>query len=96
MASKLATAAQQGLDSLAQVFFPYASAIARNEDRSHLTEVAADGTRAAMFVGHDHRGDVRDPGLPRDQGVGRGRDTEPRPGRSWSLPRSSCSPRPSG
>ncbi len=51
VASKLATAAQQGLDSLAQVFFPYASAIARNKDRSALTEVAADGTRAAMLVG---------------------------------------------
>jgi O-antigen/teichoic acid export membrane protein len=51
VASKLATAAQQGLDSLAQVFFPYASATARNEDRGALTEIAADGTRAAMLVG---------------------------------------------
>jgi O-antigen/teichoic acid export membrane protein len=51
VASKLATAAVQGLDSLAQVFFPYASATARNEDRGALTEIVADGTRAAMLVG---------------------------------------------
>ena len=51
VASKLATAAIQGLDSLAQVFFPYASATARNQDRGALTEIVADGTRAAMLVG---------------------------------------------
>ncbi len=51
VAAKLATAATQGLDSLAQVFFPYASAIARNRDRGALTAITEDGTRAAMFVG---------------------------------------------
>jgi len=51
VAAKLASAATQGLDSLAEVFFPYASAVARNKDRGALTEIAVDGTRAAMFVG---------------------------------------------
>lgn len=51
VAAKLATAATQGLDSLAQVFFPYASAIARNRERGALTAITEDGTRAAMFVG---------------------------------------------
>ena len=51
VASKLASAASQGLDSLAQVFFPYASSVARNRDRAALTEITVDGTRAAMFAG---------------------------------------------
>lgn len=51
VASKLATAATQGLDSVAAVFFPYASSVSRNEDRGALAEIAVDGTRAAMFVG---------------------------------------------
>jgi O-antigen/teichoic acid export membrane protein len=51
VASKLAVAATQGLDSLAAVFFPYASSVARNKDRGELTEITVDGTRAAMFVG---------------------------------------------
>ena len=51
MASKLANAATQGLDSLAGVFFPYASAVKRNEDPEALAEITVDGTRAAMFVG---------------------------------------------
>ena len=51
VASRLASAATAGLDSLAAVFFPYASDVARNKDRGALTEIAVDGTRAAMFVG---------------------------------------------
>ncbi len=51
VASKLAGAATQGLDSLAAVFFPYASSVDRNKDKSALTEITVDGTRAAMFVG---------------------------------------------
>jgi O-antigen/teichoic acid export membrane protein len=51
VASKLASAAIQGLDSLAQVFFPYASATARNKEPGALTPIAVDGTRAAMLVG---------------------------------------------
>ncbi len=51
VASKLATAAVQGLESLAQVFFPYASATARNKEPGALTEIVVDGTRAAMLVG---------------------------------------------
>jgi O-antigen/teichoic acid export membrane protein len=51
VAAKLATAAIQGLDSLAQVFFPYASSIARNESRQALADITMDGTRAVMFVG---------------------------------------------
>jgi O-antigen/teichoic acid export membrane protein len=51
VASKLAVAATTGLDSLAAVFFPYASSVARNKDRGALTEITVDGTRAAMFVG---------------------------------------------
>jgi O-antigen/teichoic acid export membrane protein len=51
VASKLATAAIAGLESLAQVFFPYASATARNENRDALTDITVDGTRASMFAG---------------------------------------------
>lgn len=51
IASKLASAATQGLDSLAEVFFPHAASVARNKDRGALTEIAVDGTRAAMLVG---------------------------------------------
>lgn len=51
VAYKLAGAATQGLDSLASVFFPYASSVSRNQNRGALAEITVDGTRAAMFVG---------------------------------------------
>jgi O-antigen/teichoic acid export membrane protein len=49
--AKLAGAAISGLDSMAQVFFPYASAAARNREPSALTEIAIDGTRASLMAG---------------------------------------------
>ncbi len=49
--SKLAGAAISALDSMAQVFFPYASATARNKEPGALVEVAVDGTRVTMVPG---------------------------------------------
>jgi O-antigen/teichoic acid export membrane protein len=49
--SKLAAAAISGLDSMAQVFFPYASAAARNREPGALAEIAIDGTRASLAAG---------------------------------------------
>ena len=49
--SKLAGAAITGLDSMAQVFFPYASAAARNREPGVLAEIAVDGTRASLAAG---------------------------------------------
>jgi O-antigen/teichoic acid export membrane protein len=49
--SKLAGAVISGLDSMAQVFFPYVSSIARNKDRKALGTIAIDGTRVTMVPG---------------------------------------------
>ena len=49
--SKLAGAAITGLDSMAQVFFPYASAAARNREPGALAEIAVDGTRVSLVAG---------------------------------------------
>jgi O-antigen/teichoic acid export membrane protein len=49
--SRLAKAAMQALDSLAQVFFPHASHTARNDSRSALAAVAVDGTRVTLLGG---------------------------------------------
>jgi O-antigen/teichoic acid export membrane protein len=49
--SKLSGAAISGLDSMAQVFFPFASAAARNRERGALAEIAADGTRVTLLAG---------------------------------------------
>jgi O-antigen/teichoic acid export membrane protein len=49
--SKLGSAASQGLDSLAGVFFPHASATERNKEAGSLAAVVIDGTRITMLVG---------------------------------------------
>jgi O-antigen/teichoic acid export membrane protein len=49
--SKLAGAAINGLDAMAQVFFPYASSAARNQERGALAEIAVDGTRVTLLAG---------------------------------------------
>jgi len=49
--SRLAKAAMQALDSLAQVFFPHASHTARNESRAALADIAVDGTRVTLLGG---------------------------------------------
>ena len=51
LGSKLAGAAIAGLDSMAQVFFPYASAAARNREPGALAEIAVDGTRVTLVAG---------------------------------------------
>jgi len=49
--SRLAKAAMQALDSLAQVFFPHASDTARNVSSGALADIAVDGTRVTMLGG---------------------------------------------
>jgi O-antigen/teichoic acid export membrane protein len=49
--SKLAGAAINGLDAMAQVFFPYASSAARNREPGALAEIAVDGTRVTLLAG---------------------------------------------
>jgi O-antigen/teichoic acid export membrane protein len=49
--SKLAAAAINGLDAMAQVFFPYASSAARNQGQGALREIAVDGTRVTLAAG---------------------------------------------
>jgi O-antigen/teichoic acid export membrane protein len=49
--SKLALAAISGLDSMAQVFFPYAAAAARNREPGALAEIAVDGSRVTLVAG---------------------------------------------
>jgi O-antigen/teichoic acid export membrane protein len=49
--SKLAAAAINGLDSMAQVFFPYASAAARNREPGALAEISVDATRVTLAAG---------------------------------------------
>jgi len=49
--SRLAKAAMQALDSLAQVFFPHASHTARNVSRAALADIAVDGTRVTLLGG---------------------------------------------
>jgi O-antigen/teichoic acid export membrane protein len=49
--SKLSGAAISALDSMAQVFFPYASAAARNNDPATLVEIAVEGTRVTIVPG---------------------------------------------
>ncbi len=51
MGSKLAGAAINGLDAMAQVFFPYASSAARNREPGALAEIAVDGTRVTLLAG---------------------------------------------
>jgi O-antigen/teichoic acid export membrane protein len=49
--SRLAKAAMQALDSMAQVFFPFASHTARNESSDALGAIAVDGTRVTLLGG---------------------------------------------
>jgi O-antigen/teichoic acid export membrane protein len=49
--SRLAKAAVQALDSLAQVFFPHASDTARNVSPGALAAIAVDGTRVTLVGG---------------------------------------------
>jgi O-antigen/teichoic acid export membrane protein len=49
--AKLAKAAGQGMDSLAVVFFPYASATVRNKDAQGLQEIVIDAVRVTLLVG---------------------------------------------
>ncbi len=49
--SKLAAAAINGLDAMAQVFFPHASSAARNRAPEALQEIAIDGTRVTLAAG---------------------------------------------
>ncbi|HVC71020.1 MAG TPA: oligosaccharide flippase family protein [Acidimicrobiales bacterium] len=49
--AKLAKAANLSLDSLAIVFFPYASATLRNKDRDALKDIVIDGIRVTLLVG---------------------------------------------
>jgi O-antigen/teichoic acid export membrane protein len=49
--AKLAKAANQSLDSLAVVFFPYASSIVANKDSEGLNNVIIDAVRVTMLVG---------------------------------------------
>jgi O-antigen/teichoic acid export membrane protein len=49
--AKLAKAANQSLDSLAVVFFPYASATVRNKDSSGLKDIVVDAVRVTLLVG---------------------------------------------
>jgi O-antigen/teichoic acid export membrane protein len=49
--SRLAKAAMQALDSMAQVFFPYASHTARNDSPDALGAIAIDGTRVTLLGG---------------------------------------------
>jgi O-antigen/teichoic acid export membrane protein len=51
LGSKLAGAAIAGLDSMAQVFFPYASSASRNREPGALIDIAVDGTRATLVPG---------------------------------------------
>ncbi len=51
LGSKLAGAAIAGLDSMAQVFFPYASSASKNREPSVMIAIAADGTRATLVPG---------------------------------------------
>jgi O-antigen/teichoic acid export membrane protein len=49
--AKLAKAADQSLDSLAVVFFPYASATVRNIEGGNLEDIVIDGARVTLLVG---------------------------------------------
>jgi len=49
--ARLAKAANQSLDSLAVVFFPYASATVRNRDPGGLKEIVVDSVRVTLLVG---------------------------------------------
>jgi O-antigen/teichoic acid export membrane protein len=49
--AKLAKAANQSLDSLAIVFFPYASATVRNQEGEGLQDMVVDGVRVTLLVG---------------------------------------------
>jgi O-antigen/teichoic acid export membrane protein len=49
--AKLAKAANQSMDSLAVVFFPYASATVRNRDASDLKDIVIDSVRVTLLVG---------------------------------------------
>jgi O-antigen/teichoic acid export membrane protein len=49
--AKLAKAANQSLDSLAVVFFPYASATMRNREGGGLEDIVIDGVRVTLLVG---------------------------------------------
>ncbi len=49
--AKLAKAANQSLDSLAVVFFPYASATVRNSDAGGLKNIVIDAVRVTLLVG---------------------------------------------
>jgi O-antigen/teichoic acid export membrane protein len=49
--SRLAKAAVQSMESMGTVFFPHASAQARNSDRESLAQTAVDGTRAMLLIG---------------------------------------------
>ncbi len=49
--SKLASAAINGLDAMAQVFFPHASSAARNREPDALREIAIDGSRVTLAAG---------------------------------------------
>jgi O-antigen/teichoic acid export membrane protein len=49
--SKLAAATINGLDAMAQVFFPHASSAARNREPGALGEITIDGTRVTFGAG---------------------------------------------
>jgi O-antigen/teichoic acid export membrane protein len=49
--AKLAKAANQSMDSLAVVFFPYASATVRNEAGEGLSDIVIDSVRVTLLVG---------------------------------------------
>ncbi|MGH9019095.1 MAG: polysaccharide biosynthesis C-terminal domain-containing protein, partial [Acidimicrobiales bacterium] len=49
--AKLAKAANQSMDSLAIVFFPYASAHSANDDPEGLKDIIIDGVRVTLLVG---------------------------------------------
>ena len=49
--AKLAKAANQSMDSLSVVFFPYASATVRNRDAGELKGIVVDAARVTLLVG---------------------------------------------
>ena len=101
--AKLAKAANQSMDSLAIVFFPYASATVRNEEPGGLKDIVIDGVRVTLLVGDAAGPAPHHPGRPRHPGLGgpRLRHLGPRarhpgPRRGAGLARAEPGPGPPG
>ena len=84
--AKLAKAANQSMDSLAVVFFPYASATVRNRDGGDLKDIVIDGVRVTLLVGVLIALLLMVLAGPGITGLGGTRATTPRPMSSSSWP----------